>query len=86
MEMKTRLIAFVLSMLCLCGCQKQDAGSKVPTHVFTVAAFKPLPGKVPSASELVALKAFALSVYNPHSVPADLPPKTGTLTMRVSGG
>ena len=67
--MKTQLIAFVLFTLCLCGCQR-EAASKVPTHVFSIAAFKPNDtGRVPSAAELVALKAFALSIYNPYSTP-----------------
>ena len=69
-EMKTQLIVFTLSILCLCGCQKK-AASELPTHVFSVAAFKPNDAaRVPSATELVALKAFVLSVYNPSSTPA----------------
>ena len=68
--MKTQLIVIALSILCLCGCQKK-AASEVPTHVFSIAAFKPNDmGRVPSAAELVALKAFALSIYNPSSTPA----------------
>ena len=39
--------------------------------MFSVAAFKPNDAaRVPSATELVALKAFVLSVYNPSSTPA----------------
>lgn len=68
--MKIQLIVFVFSILCLCGCQR-EAAREVPTHVFSIAAFKPNDAaKVPSAIELVALKAFALSIYNPSSVPA----------------
>jgi hypothetical protein len=67
--MKTQLIVFVLSILCLCGCQR-EAAREVPTHVFSIAAFKQNDAaRVPSATELVSLKAFALSIYNPYSVP-----------------
>jgi hypothetical protein len=68
--MKTQLIAYLLFALCLWGCRR-EAGIEVPTHVFSIAAFKPNDaGRVPNAAELVALKAFALSLYNPSSTPA----------------
>ena len=68
--MKTQLIAYLVITFCLWGCRK-EAGSEVPTHVFSIAAFKPNDeGRVPNAAELVALKAFALSLYNPYSTPA----------------
>lgn len=68
--MKTQLIAFVICAFCLCGCRKKDADG-VPTHVFSIVAFKSNDlASLPSASELVALKAFALSAYNPTSAPS----------------
>ncbi len=75
-KMKIALLLLISSVVHLYGLDEEtltntEISRQAEVHVFSVSAFKfGEIGRMPSAAELVAVKAFTLSVYNPYSAPA----------------